>query len=287
MKTIFAVVLVAVVVVAGVVWWKGYSRPATVPFAAEPLDFARLEHEYPLSIAQRESLTPGRLAEYSQEQVDQIYGRLTAGPIPDGPYDGDLFFPRGTDGETRLGEILGGRLKARLAGLGVRKTEALGRILWKGKMFYRNERLLRNRVEDLALLAPLTGGNTAGIQKQSVNGRDTFLLFPSRLYCGQSLLDGRRESVIIDYAFTDELPGYREDPDSLGGRKGLRIRDEIRMVRPGFYLGRAYMNRIFGLNFTLYNADAATAGRDAFRAGRMDEDCTAPGGAATPRAAGL
>lgn len=287
MKTIFAVVLVAVVVVAGVVWWKGYSRPATVPFAAEPLDFARLEHEYPLSIAQRESLTPGRLAEYSQEQVDQIYGRLTAGPIPDGPYDGDLFFPRGTDGETRLGEILGGRLKARLAGLGVRKTEALGRILWKGKMFYRNERLLRNRVEDLALLAPLTGGNTAGIQKQSVNGRDTFLLFPSRLYCGQSLLDGRRESVIIDYAFTDELPGYREDPDSLGGRKGLRIRDEIRMVRPGFYLGRAYMNRIFGLNFTLYNADAATAGRDAFRAGRMDEDCTGPGGAAGPRAAGL
>lgn len=287
MKTIFAVVLVAVVVVAGVVWWKGYSRPATVPFAAEPLDFARLEHEYPLSIAQRESLTPGRLAEYSQEQVDQIYGRLTAGPIPDGPYDGDLFFPRGTDGETRLGEILGGRLKARLAGLGVRKTEALGRILWKGKMFYRNERLLRNRVEDLALLAPLTGGNTAGIQKQSVNGRDTFLLFPSRLYCGQSLLDGRRESVIIDYAFTDELPGYREDPDSLGGRKGLRIRDEIRMVRPGFYLGRAYMNRIFGLNFALYNADAATAGRDAFRAGRMDEDCTGPGGAAGPRAAGL
>lgn len=287
MKTIIAVVLVAIVVAAGVVWWKRYSRPATVPFASEPLDFARLEHEYPLSIAQRESLTPERLAEYSQEQVDQIYGRLTAGPIPDGPYDGDLFFPRGTDGETRLGEILGGRLKARLAGLGVRKTEALGRILWKGKMFYRNERLLRNRVEDLAALAPLTGGNTAGIQKQSVNGRDTFLLFPARLYCGQSLLDGRRESVIIDYAFTDELPGYREDPDSLGGRKGLRIRDEIRMVRPGFYLGRAYMNRIFGLNFTLYNADAATAGRDAFRAGRMDEDCTGARGAASPPAAGL
>ncbi len=70
-----------------------------------------------------------------------------------------------------------------------------------------------------------------------MNGRDTFLLFPAKLYCGQSLLDGRRESVIIDYAFTDELPGYREHPDSLGGRKGLRIRDEIRMVRPGFYLG--------------------------------------------------
>jgi hypothetical protein len=273
MKTILALLLIVVLVVAGVWMWKRTARGVGVPFANEPLDLARIDHEYPLSIAQRESLTPERVAEYSQEQVDQIYGRLTAGPIPDGPYDGDLFFPRGTDSETRLGEILGGRLKARLAGLGVRKTEGLGRVLWKGKVFYRNERVLRNRIEDLALLAPLTGGTTEGIQKQSVNGRDTFLLFPARLYCGQSLLDGRRESVIIDYSFNDELPGYREHPDALGGRKGLRIRDEIRMVRPGFYLGRAYMNRIFGLNFTLYNAEAAAAGRDDFRAGRTTEDC--------------
>ena len=53
-------------------------------------------------VGYHDSVTPGRLAEYSQEQVDQIYGRLTAGPIPDGAYDGDLFFPRGTDSETRL-----------------------------------------------------------------------------------------------------------------------------------------------------------------------------------------
>ena len=275
MKTILAILLIVVLLGAGLWLWKGRSAGAPVTFANEPLDFARLDHEYPLSVSQRESLTPERLAEYSQEQVDQIYGRLTAGPIPDGPYDGDLFFPRGTDSETRLGEIIGGRVKSRIAGLGVRKTEGLGRMLWKGKMFYRNERLLRNRVEDLAILAPLTGGTTEGIQKQSVNGRDTFLVFPAKLYCGQSLLDGRRESVIIDYAFTDELPGYREQPDALGGRLGLRIRDEIRMVRPGFYLGRAYMNRIFGLNFTLYNADAAAAGRDAFRAGTISEDCEA------------
>lgn len=267
-------VLAIVAVAIGVWWWSKRSPSATVRFAAEPLDFARLEHEYSLSREERQSLTPSRLAEYSQEQVDQIYGRLTAGPIPDGAYDGDLFFPRGTDSETRLGEILGGGLKARIAKLGVRKTESLGRLLWKGKVFYRNERLLRNRVEDLTILAPLTGGTIEGIQKQSVNGRDTFLLFPAKLYCGQSLLDGRRESVIIDYAFTDELPGYREHPDALGGRLGLRIRDEIRMVRPGFYLGRAYMNRIFGLNFTLYNADAAAAGDQAFRAGQaVAEDC--------------
>ena len=267
--------LVALVLVLGVVWWMRGTRTSTaaVRFADTPLDFARLEHEMPLSVEERAALTPAKLAEYSQEQVDQIYGRLTAGPIPDGPYDGDLFLPRGTDTETRLGEIIGGRLKARAANLGVKKTEALGRMLWKGKMFYRNERVLRNRVEDLAVLAPLTGGSLEGIQKQSVNGRDTFLLFPAKLYCGQSLLDGRRESVIIDYTFTDELPGYREHPDALGGRLGIRIRDEIRMVRPGFYLGRAYFNRVFGLNFTLYNEGAATAGEQDFRAGRVAEDC--------------
>jgi hypothetical protein len=251
------------------------GRAPAVRFAPDGTDFARVEHELPLSIAELESLTPARLASFSQEQVDQIYGRLTAGPIPDGAYEGNLFFPRGADGDTRLSEIVGGNLKARLASMGVRRTESLGRALWKGKVFYREQRLLRNRIEDTALLAPLAGGTTAGIEKISVGGRDAFLLFPARLYCGQSLLDGRRESVIIDYAFTDELPGYREQPDALAGRNGLRVRDEIRMVRPGFYLGRAYMNRIFALNFTLQNAEAEEAGRQALRAGAVPQDCFA------------
>ena len=173
-RRIIAAVLI--VVIGGLAWWWMRSPRPDIRFAGEALDFARLEHEYPLSIAERESLTPEVLAGYSQEQVDQIYGRLTAGPIPDGSYDGDLFFPRGTDSETRLGEIIGGHLKSRIANLGVRRTEGLGRLLWKGKVFYRKERLLRNRIEDLAVLAPLTGGNTAGIEKFSVNGRDTFLL---------------------------------------------------------------------------------------------------------------
>jgi hypothetical protein len=45
------------------------------------------------------------------------------------------------------------------------------------------------------------------------------------------------------------------------------------MVRPGFYLGRAYLKGVFGLNFTLVNRDAETAGRSDFRAGRIAEDC--------------
>jgi hypothetical protein len=89
------------------------------------------------------------------------------------------------------------------------------------------------------------------------------------------MLDSRKESVIIDYAFTDEIEGYHEIPDKLGGREGLLIRDEIRMVRPGFYLGRAYMLGSFLLNFTVYNDDAAKAGSDEFaKTGRpASEDC--------------
>ena len=60
-------------------------------------------------------ITPENLAVLSQEQIDQIYGRLTAGPIPDGQYLGNLFFARGEACATRLEEIVGG-LRGRLAG---------------------------------------------------------------------------------------------------------------------------------------------------------------------------
>ena len=46
------------------------------------------------------------------------------------------------------------------------------------------------------------------------------------------------------------------------------------MVRPGFYLGRAYANRAFLLNFTLYNPEVADAGAEAFARGEpIAEDC--------------
>jgi hypothetical protein len=107
-----------------------------------------------------------------------------------------------------------------------------------------------------------------------VNGKDQWLLFPARLYCGQSLLDGRRESIIIDYFFSDALPGYREKPDYLAGRNGIKVRDEVRMVRPGFYLGRAYVGRVFLLNFTLYNKAIAERDGAAFeKSGAAKEDC--------------
>jgi hypothetical protein len=246
------------------------------------VDMARVENEFPLGRADLAGLTPAHVLSLSQEEVDQLYGRLTAGPIPDGPYLGDLFFARGESLRPRLAEILGG-IEGRVAAEKVELAEAAGRALWKGKMFYRDKRLLRNFIEDFRPLAGLIDDPSAlPVAEVPREGRlawvlpttSVWLLFPAKLYCGQSLLDGRRESIIIDYAYNDELPGYQERPDALVGRNGLRIRDEIRMIRPGFYLGRAYANKVFLLNFMLLNAEVAEAGLDGFAAGdEVAEDC--------------
>lgn len=255
-------------------------EPPQIPYAqsgepySDKVDLARLEHEMPLKPADLMKITPDNLKGATQEQVDQIYARLTAGPIPDGVYDGQMFFPKGSSERARMAEIVGGGLKGFLVNLKTAKLEHIGEFIWKGKVFYRNEGVLRNRIQDLALLKPIVGPDADKIQKLDVDGKDAWLLFPAKLYCGQSLLDGRRESVIIDYAFTDDLPGYREMPDILAGREGLEIRDEIRMVRPGFYLGRAYIKKVFALNFTLYNKAVADQDTPAFvSSGATKEDC--------------
>ena len=46
------------------------------------------------------------------------------------------------------------------------------------------------------------------------------------------------------------------------------------MIRPGFYLGRAYAHGVFLLNFTLYNAAVADGGAADFTGGAATaEDC--------------
>ena len=249
-----------------------------IPFASwdksyqSKMDLAQVEYKYPIPTVELGKVTPEYLATLDQEQLDQIYARLTAGPIPDGAFDGRILLPRGSSGKFRLSEIVGG-----FTGLGLHLKglvlEDVGEALWRGKVFYRQERVLRNRIEDLGVLKKM-GLVQGEPKKMDFNGKQTWLLFPAKLYCGQSLLDARRESIIIDYFFTDEIPGYQENPDYLAGRRGLRVRDEIRMIRPGFYLGRAYLDKGFALNFTLYNKDMDEQGRDAFvKTGQVQEDC--------------
>jgi len=252
------------------------------------IDFARVEHMGRITREKRMQLTPENVAGLDQEEFDQLYGSLTAGPIPEGQYAGNLFFSKGDDvsgdgdGSTRLQEILGG-LAGRAAGRGIEVLESLGRELWKGKVFFRDQRVLRNMIDDEPVIRGLTQlphpPETRQVPRESRLGRrfgteTVWLLFPAKLYCGQSLVDGRRESIIVDYYYSDEIDSYRERPDSLAGRGGLRIRDEIRMIRPGFYLGRAYTNRAFLLNFTLFNEDVAKSDGPDFAGGKdIAEDC--------------
>jgi hypothetical protein len=265
------------------------TKPATpflpygAGYASKP-DLARVEHVHPLTPEQRLELTPASLATLTQEELDQIYARLTAGPIPDGPHQGTVLFADG-GGLRRLKQILGG-IKGFVADLGVDSLERFAETLWKGKVFYRDQMVLRNQITHRRALARLFKAPVAEMRTETINGRKVALLFPAKLYCGQSLLDSRKESVIIDYFFGDEIDGYVPEFDYIAGREGLQIRDEIRMIRPGFYLGRAYIGKIFLLNFTLYREDVAEAGKVEFAStGKAHEDCR-PGAPQVARSVG-
>lgn len=274
LPTTFALLTLAVITLAAC----SKPEPPSIVFAPyekayqSKMDLAQVDYKYPIAPAELARITPDYLATLDQEQLDQIYARLAAGPIPDGAFDGRILMPRGSSGKFRLSEIVGGFAGTALHLKGL-VVEDIGETLWRGKVFFREERVLRNRIEDLTLLkkAGLVEGDP---KKMNYGGKETWLLFPAKLYCGQSLLDARRESIIIDYFFTDEIPGYQENPDYLAGRRGLKVRDEIRMIRPGLYLGRAYLDKVFALNFTLYDKATDDRGREDFvKTGKVQEDC--------------
>jgi len=149
---------------------------AGTDYASKP-DFAQVEYKYPLAPADLAKLTPQNIANYSQEQVDQIYARLSAGPIPDGPFDGGLFLPKNSHGDRRIAEIVGG-IPGLAVELKTQKIETLGAHLWRGKVFYRDQRLLRNRIEDLQALKPIIDGDLSTIPKIDVDSEKQWLMFP-------------------------------------------------------------------------------------------------------------
>jgi hypothetical protein len=131
--------------------------------------------------------------------------------------------------------------------------------LWQGKVFDRRNKILQNRVnlELLHTTAPLLGERFTHALRTLPKDA---LLFPAKMYCGQSKLDSRRESIILDYAYNDDLQQYyREGIDKFVGRNGLHIRDEIRMIHPGLYLGRVYLGKFFLVNFMVMNAKLTKA----------------------------
>jgi hypothetical protein len=246
------------------------------------VDFSEVEQRYPLSHTHLAWLSPENVKPLPQEKLDQIYGRLTAGPLPNGTYRSEIFFAPDESLRNRLAEIVGG-FEGRLVGTTVDTLLLLVSAVWTGKVFDRQHGLARTAIENVAPLAAVLGDTgtivTTKIPREGplrfiMPEKEVSVLFPAKVYCGQSLLDGRRESIIIDYNYAEDITGYRVNPDSFVGRGGLRLREEIRMVRPGFYLGRAYVGRVFLLNFTLYDERLADGQRADFLAGQpVMEDC--------------
>ena len=244
------------------------AAPPPIRFAPPQTDVTRLRTEFALTDEERRALSPEAFRTLTQEQVDQIYLRLSSGPIPDGPFRGDLFFPRDRSGRARIRDLADPTLPltAHIAAL---RVERLGRALWKGKAFFRSQGILRNRIDELTILKPFIRDDDT-IPKLTFDGKTTWLLFPAALSCGPSRLDGTRRAILIDYSRGPTLEGYREVPDKLAGPEGLNIFDEVRVIRRGFYLGRAYFGQRFALNFTLLDPAVAT---DAPPSTELQEEC--------------
>jgi len=136
-------------------------------------------------------------------------------------------------------------------------------------VFFRSQGILRNRIDDLAVLK-LILEDSENIPKLTFDGETTFLLFPAQVTCAASVFDPARRAITIDYSKGPTIEGYRPVPDDLAGEQALNIRDEVRVVRRGLYLGRAYFGKRFGLNFTLL--DPATAA-DTSPSRDLQEDC--------------
>ena len=222
-----------------------------------------VEQQFPLTDEGRAELTPANVAKLEQWQIDQLYARLDGRAIPDGPWQGRFFFAEGSGIKeiSQAFNILPERVAQRLVDLKLEELTKVGEALWKGKVFFKEEGVLRNMIDYERIIERVFDVDPAEVRKSTFEGREVALLFPAKLYCGKSLKDGRRDSVIIDYAESETIEGYIKNVDFLAAKEGLNIRDEIRFVRPGFYLGLAYfLDEKLLLAFTLENQEAAAAG---------------------------
>jgi hypothetical protein len=259
-------------------------------------DQALLQNSLPLTPAERNAISPKDIEKMTQEEIDQLYIRLESGPIVAGSYNGNIVMNAEMVSAVR-GEIyrkIAGdhpHLAEFISKMCAPKDPVvcIGEYIWKGKRIYpmnqEGEVMLRNAIDSKVAaglhgaLAPVGESVTAGWNSvldrlgwgdEKSSPKEEFtdaegktstysMLFPAHVYCGQSLFDHRRESIIIDYSWGIDFGRFVKNIDILAGTGYLSIRDEVRMIRPGLYLGRAYTNKIFLLNFVLNNRDPNVA----------------------------
>jgi hypothetical protein len=87
-------------------------------------------------------------------------------------------------------------------------------MFWKGKVFHRDRDFLLNKITPLGSK-----------------------LIKAQVYRGESWVDAGKEAIILDYSKTSFV--------------AQKIRDEIRQVAPGLYLGYAFWGKTRVLEFIL------------------------------------
>ena len=92
----------------------------------------------------------GESPDSAQEQVDQIYGRADRRADPRRALSRrSVLRARREHCARGCEEILGG-IGGRIVGAKIEMLERVGRKLWKGKVFDRDQRMLRNMIEDFS-----------------------------------------------------------------------------------------------------------------------------------------
>jgi hypothetical protein len=125
----------------------------------------------------------------------------------------DDLFRRSPTGEIPIGDTQGTAVVAPGTVL-ARPVATLSRLLlWQGKVFDATRNRLRNKITPLSLR-----------------------LIAAQVYKSPSWLD-RRECIVLDYSRASLVAFF--------------IRDEIREVSPGLFLGIVYLGRLKTINFLL------------------------------------
>jgi hypothetical protein len=134
------------------------------------------------------------LLRMSQADLDALFTRSEAGPIPDGEGEGTAIIASGTSFNDEIATLV-------------------NFFAWQGKVFDAKAGLLKNKILPFGLNAIV-----------------------AKVYKGPSWLDGK-ECIVLDYSETSLVAQW--------------IRDEIRLIEPGLYLGKVYWNKARLIDFAL------------------------------------
>jgi hypothetical protein len=125
----------------------------------------------------------------------------------------DALFTASPAGEIPNGEAEGTAIVAPGTAYSPNIARFISNFAWQGKVFDVKKGVLRNKILPLGLNAII-----------------------AKVYKAESWLDGK-ECIVLDYSDTSLVAQW--------------IRDEIRQVQPGLYLGKVYWNKARLIDFAL------------------------------------